>query len=98
MRCWGWKSHKQRYLCRAGLHPVSTQFLRKPYSNLFEKYFYLFRNVVGVKCTSEQTRGKMQTEGEMQTEDCRPGVKCRLGSKRTCFPGKTSRVSWIKAV
>ena len=30
----------------------------------------------------------------MQTEDWRPGEKCRLGSKTTLFPRKTSRVSW----
>ena len=30
----------------------------------------------------------------MQTEDWRPGAKCRLGSKTTLFPRKTSRVSW----
>lgn len=40
-----------------------------------------------------QTAAKMRTEGIMQTEDCRPGVKCRLGSKTTRLPGKTSRVS-----
>ena len=37
---------------------------------------------------------KVQTEGKMQTEDWRPGEKCRLGSKTTLFPRKTSRVSW----
>ena len=30
----------------------------------------------------------------MLTEDYRPGVEGRLGSKTTCFPGKTSRVTW----
>ena len=39
-----------------------------------------------------QTGGKALTGGKMQTEDCRTGVKCRLGSKTTCFPRKTSRV------
>ena len=36
----------------------------------------------------------MQTEVKMLTEDYRPGVEGRLGSKTTCFPGKTSRVTW----
>ena len=34
------KFKEQRHLCRVGLLPISTPFHRKPYSNLFEKYFY----------------------------------------------------------
>ena len=30
----------------------------------------------------------------MLTEDYRPGVEGRLSSKTTCFPGKTSRMTW----
>ena len=63
-------------------------------SPLLKQYFLIKVYVFPLKLLffSKYSDCGLQTGDEMQTKDCRPKVKCRLGSKKTRFPGP--RKSW----